>query len=232
MPELPRAVMIFAAGFGTRMGAAGRLRPKPLFELAGRSLLAHALAEARAIAPERIVVNAHYRAEMIAAHLHGEAGVTVAHEYPRVLETGGGLRAARGLLPAGPVATLNPDGLWRGPAPLPLLGAAWRPREMGALLLLVPPGAAHGHRGAGDFSIDTSGRLGRGGPLVYTGAQIIDPAAVEGFGPGPFSLNLAWDALAARGRLYGAVYPGAWADTGHPAGLAAAAALLEAGPDD
>ena len=83
MPERPRAVMIFAAGFGKRMGAAGRLRPKPLFELAGRSLLSRALAEARAIEPERIVVNAHYRAEMIVAHLHGEAGVTVAHEYPR-----------------------------------------------------------------------------------------------------------------------------------------------------
>ncbi len=51
MRKAPEAVMLFAAGFGTRMGALTRDRPKPLIEVAGRPLIDHALALAEAIAP-------------------------------------------------------------------------------------------------------------------------------------------------------------------------------------
>ena len=39
----PQAVMIFAAGLGTRMGELTRDRPKPLIEVAERPLIDHAL---------------------------------------------------------------------------------------------------------------------------------------------------------------------------------------------
>ena len=67
---MPHAVMLFAAGFGTRMGALTADRPKPLIEVAGKPLLDHAL-ELMAGLPTR-VVNAHYRAEQVAAHLRRE----------------------------------------------------------------------------------------------------------------------------------------------------------------
>jgi len=47
------AVLILAAGMGTRMCSA---RPKVMHEIAGRSMIDHVLAAARALAPERIVV--------------------------------------------------------------------------------------------------------------------------------------------------------------------------------
>jgi MurNAc alpha-1-phosphate uridylyltransferase len=225
--------MVFAAGFGTRMGALTAERPKPLIPVAGRPLIDRALALAEGQGVARIVVNAHYRAGQVAAHLAGRPGVTVRIEAPAILDTGGGLHAARGDLGPGPVFTLNADAVFTGPNPLATLRAAWDPARMDALLLLVPPARARGRAGRGDFSHDAAGRIARGGALVYTGAQIVrperlDPIAAE-LGPA-FSLNRLWDALIAEGRAFGALHPGGWADVGHPAGIAAAEALLsEAG---
>lgn len=225
----PRAVMIFAAGLGTRMGALTRDRPKPLIPVAGRPLIDHALAIARGVAPERIVVNAHAHAGMLAAHLAGAADVALAHE-PDLLETGGGLKAALPQLGPGPVFTLNADMVWRGPNPLAALAAGWRP-GMGALLALIPRAAAQGHAGAGDFVLRPDGRLVRRdaaaeAPFVYAGAQILDGAALAGCAPGKFSLNLVWDALGAEGRLFGQVWRGGWVDVGRPEGIALAEAEL------
>jgi MurNAc alpha-1-phosphate uridylyltransferase len=224
----PRAVMIFAAGMGTRMGELTRRRPKPLIEVAGRPLIDHALEIARGVNPGRIVVNSHAHAAMLEAHLAG-AGVTLAHE-PELLETGGGLLAALPLLGPGPVFTLNADMVWRGPNPLAALAGAWRP-GMGGLLALIPRAAAQGHAGAGDFTLGADGRIARRGaaaeaPFVYAGAQILDGAALAGFAPGKFSLNLVWDALLAEGRLSGLVWRGGWVDVGRPEGIALAEAEL------
>ena len=231
MPERPEALMIFAAGRGTRMGALTRTRPKPLIRVAGRALIDHALAQAEGASVTRRVVNCHYLADRIAAHLAARANdppgtppVAISHE-PVLLDTGGGLRAALPLLGAGPVFTLNSDAVWAGPNPLAALRAGWHDRAE-ALLLLVPPERAHARRAGGDFTLGPDGRLKRGGDLVYTGAQIIRTGALaEPEGP-VFSLNAVWDAMARRGTLRGLVHDGAWCDVGHPGGIRAAEALL------
>ena len=128
--------MLFAAGFGTRMGELTRSRPKPLIPVAGRALLDHALDLAAGAGLSRQVVNAHYLAEQVVAHLDGR-GIPVAVETPEILDTGGGLRAALPLLGPGPVFTLNTDAVWTGPNPLVTLAGAWDPARMDALLLLM-----------------------------------------------------------------------------------------------
>ena len=47
--------MLFAAGFGTRMGDLTKSLPKPMIEVAGAPLIDHALDLAQAVNPERIV---------------------------------------------------------------------------------------------------------------------------------------------------------------------------------
>jgi MurNAc alpha-1-phosphate uridylyltransferase len=69
--------------------------------------------------------------------------------------------------------------------------------------------------------------LTRGGPLVYTGAQILDTSVLHEIDDTVFSLNECWDILAARGELHGVVYPGRWCDVGTPEALAHAQRLLE-----
>ena len=226
----PAAVMIFAAGLGTRMGALTRDRPKPLIEVAGRPLIDHALALVRDAGIPRIVVNTPAHAESLRAHLARVAPHALVSHEPERLETGGGLKAALSLLGEGPVFTLNADMVWRGPNALRLLAAAWTP-DIGALVALVPRGAAIGHAGPGDFFRAADGSLTRRDGLpsadyVYAGAQIIDPDPVAAFPERVFSLNAIWDGLIPAGRLRGAVYPGGWVDVGCPEGIALAEAGL------
>lgn len=226
MTDQPIAVMLFAAGFGTRMGELTKERPKPLIEVAGKPLIDHALALARAVGPSRIVANLHYRADQLARHL-APRGVALSHEQPDILDTGGGLRAALPLLGPGPVFTMNTDAIWVGPNPLALLRAAWDPARMDALLMCVPAGRATGHSGPGDFTADDSGRIRRGPGLVYGGVQIVKPEGLHDFPQPAFSLNLLWNRMQAAGRLHALSYPGGWCDVGHPGGIALAEAMLK-----
>lgn len=62
----PAAVVIMAAGQGTRMKSA---TPKVLHEIGGRSLVGHAVVTARALAPEHLVVVVGTGRELVEAHL-------------------------------------------------------------------------------------------------------------------------------------------------------------------
>ncbi|MET9495021.1 bifunctional UDP-N-acetylglucosamine diphosphorylase/glucosamine-1-phosphate N-acetyltransferase GlmU [Streptomyces sp. NPDC006552] len=62
----PAAVVVLAAGEGTRMKSA---TPKVLHELCGRSLVGHVLAASRELDPEQLVVVVGHEREKVAAHL-------------------------------------------------------------------------------------------------------------------------------------------------------------------
>ncbi len=224
--------MLFAAGRGTRMRDLTANRPKALVEVAGRTLIDHALDQATAYAGGtgvgRIVVNTHYRADQLAAHLAARP-VTLTHE-PELLETGGGLRAALPLLGPGPVFTLNADAIYSGLNVFDTLATHWQPERMRALLLLVRREDAIGYTRPGDFFLD-DGRLRRRAaaptaPLVYASAQIIDPSGLAEIPQIAFSLNLYWDRLIAEGTAFGIEYPGRWADLGQPESIPLAEAML------
>jgi N-acetyl-alpha-D-muramate 1-phosphate uridylyltransferase len=234
MPAYPFPLMIFAAGFGTRMGALTADQPKPLIPVAGQPLIDHALDVANAAGVPRTVVNTHYRADQMAAHLSGR-GVMISHEPGQILETGGGLKAALPLLGDGPVAILNSDGIWTGPNPLLQLAAAWDSTRMEALLLLLPLEKTLAHGPKGDFRLDAEGHLSRGAggeDHVYIGAQIINPARVAATSDSVFSLNLSWTQMIAAGTAYGLIHDGAWCDVGRPEGIAEAERLLHSAQDD
>lgn len=229
MRHPPFALMLFAAGFGTRMGRLTAACPKPLLRVAGRALIDHALALADQAGVGRKVVNLHYLPDQLAAHLSPRRDVALAWERDEILETGGGLRAALPLLGPGPVFTLNSDAVWTGANPLARLRAAWDGARMDALLLLAPTERALGHSGSGDFVLDAAGRISRANGalgLVYLGAQIIRTDGLAAIPDRVFSLNLLWDRLIAEGRAFGVVHDGGWCDVGHPENIALAEALL------
>ncbi|HEX6377353.1 MAG TPA: nucleotidyltransferase family protein [Allosphingosinicella sp.] len=228
--KVPKTAMVLAAGLGKRMRPLTATRPKPLVEVAGRSLLDHCFDRLRAAGVEKAVVNVHYLADALEAHLDNRVEgieIAVSDERDQLLETGGGLARALPLIDADPFLVVNSDNLWvDGPVDsLRLLAAHWDEARMDALLLLVPLARAHCHKGQGDFHMSAGGALRRrkaGGvaPFVFTGVQMVSKRLLEGDLPGgPFSTNLLWDRAIARGRLFGAVHEGLWFDVGAPANI-------------
>ena len=69
-PSRPAAVVILAAGEGTRMKSAV---PKVLHPLCGRSMLGHALAATRELSPQRLVVVVGHGRDEVTAHIAAEA---------------------------------------------------------------------------------------------------------------------------------------------------------------
>ena len=210
--------MIFAAGLGTRMKHLVHDRPKPLLKVGGRTLIDHAISLTDDILPIKTVVNVHFKKEMLASHLFGQP-VSVLPEWPDVLETGGGLKAALPHLGSNPVMTLNSDVVWLGENPLVALQHRWNPKIMDALLMCVRIDNTVGYLGQGDFALAKDGRLQRKGDLVYSGVQIIKTDLFAEIKERAFSLNKIWDIMLRNNTVFGMLYNGKWCDVGTPEGV-------------
>lgn len=235
--SVPTTAMVMAAGLGTRMRPLTVTRPKPLVGIAGTTLIDHVLDHLRAAGVKRAVVNVHYLADAMEAHLRrvaGELEVVVSDERGRLMETGGGLAQALPLLGDEPFLCVNSDNYWLdGPVDaIRLLASRWDDAIMDALLLMVPLARAHHHTGQGDFHLAPDGRItsrrrpGRVAPMVWTGIQILHPRLIADWPEGPFSTNLFWTRAIAAGRAYGQVHQGLWFDVGTPAAIGRTEAML------
>lgn len=237
--SVPATAMVMAAGLGKRMRPLTATRPKPLIEVAGRALIDHVLDRLKAAGVGKAVINVHYLAGALQAHLKNRTEgieIIVSDERKQLLETGGGLKHALPLIDADPFLVVNSDNLWiDGPVDaLRLLASAWDEARMDALLLLVPHARANCHHGRGDFHMSSAGALRRRrsngvAPFVYTGIQMVSKRLFDGDLPdGPFSTNILWDRAIAAGRCFGAVHQGLWFDIGRPENIAMTEAILEA----
>ena len=234
--EVPPVAMVMAAGLGKRMRPLTASKPKPLVKVAGKALLDHVLDRLRTAGVRKIVVNVHYLADALEAHLASRADgleVAVSDERKLLLETGGGLVRAQSMIECDPFLAINSDNLWvDGPADtLKLLASHWDGARMDALLLLVPHARAFNHNGLGDFHMDRVGRIRRRGrsrvaPFVYTGIQIVSKALLRDAPEGAFSTNILWDRAIAEGRCFGAVHQGLWFDVGSPPAIPATEQVL------
>jgi len=234
--RLTRA-MVLAAGLGQRMRPLTEHTAKPLLRLQGRTLLDHALDRLEGVGMERVVVNAHWHADQVAAALAARLRpVAALQREATLLETGGGVRLALPLLGPGPFAVLNGDSVWLdGPTPaLTRLAAAFDPERMDALLLLVRSAQVAAEVGRGDFLLDPLGRARRPkeremAPYVFAGVQILAPGPFAAMPEGPFSLNRVYDSANGAGRLFGLVHDGVWFHLSTPADLAAAEESMQSG---
>ncbi len=225
---MPKVAMVLAAGEGRRLRPLTETRPKPLVAVNGRAIIDHILDRLAEAGVSRVLVNACYRREMIAAHLAGRRGVEVVLE-DSPLDTGGSVAAVLGRLGEDPFFVINGDSLWLNGrrAALARLAEAFDPARMDGMLLLSTARSAVGFPDPGDFMLDPDGRVQRRRehqvvPFAYMGVQIASPALFAGAPAGAFSTNLLWDRAIAGERLFGLIHEGLWYHISTPADLAAA----------
>ena len=187
--------MVLAAGLGTRMRPLTNDRPKALVEVGGRALIDHVLDRLAQAGVQKAVVNVHWFADRLEAHLADRAAprITISDERAELLETGGGLKKARPLLGDDPVFVANIDSVWidRGEA-LAELARLWDPSRMDAALLLARREGSIGFEGDGDFFRAEDGRLTFRGdassaPFAYMGVHITRPDYADAGPDGPAS---------------------------------------------
>jgi MurNAc alpha-1-phosphate uridylyltransferase len=216
--------MVLAAGLGKRMRPLTDTLPKPLVEVAGRSLLDRVFDRLIAAGVTRIVVNLHHHRSVLEAHLAKRRDVEIVQSpEDELLETGGGVLNALPLLGESPFFCVNADVLWfDGATPaLKRLAAAWAARTPETLLLMTPAATARGYDGPGDYFMDPLGKARRRignevAPFVYAGVQILKAANFAGLAPGRFSLNRVYDAAQEADGLYGVAHDGLWFHVGTP----------------
>jgi len=235
----PKTAMVLAAGLGTRMRPLTDDRPKALVEVAGRALIDHVLDRLAEAGVERAVVNVHWFADRLEAHLAARGrGPTIAisDEREALLETGGGLKKARPLLGDDPVFVANIDSIWTDGVDsagwADELVRLWDPAKMDACLLLARREGSIGFEGDGDFFLAEDGRLTFRGtaasaPFAYMGVHITRADYADGGPEGAFSLSPLWRVSAAAGRLCGCVLDGDWMHVGDPRARDEAEAKLE-----
>ncbi len=215
--------MVLAAGFGKRMRPLTDALPKPLVRLKGKPLIDHVLDRLADGGITRAVVNVHYLADQIEAHLASRTrpAITVSDERDALLDTGGGVVRALPLLGDAPFLVHNSDSVWvEGVSSnIARLIDTFDPARMDSLMLLASGAASLGYDGHGDFAMAPDGLLTRPGerrqtPFVFAGVSIAHPRLFEDAPAGAFSLNVLWDRAIARGRLYGLRLDGTWMHVG------------------
>ncbi len=217
--------MIMAAGLGLRMKPLTNDRPKPLVDVAGRTLLDHAIDRFVAAGIRMIVVNVHYKAEMVidALKKRTDVEIRIQDEREKLLNTGGALKRALPNFEGQPFLTYNSDSIWLEGmgSNVERLMRRWNDAEMDCLMLLAPTFNSIGYDDPGDFTMDANGRLARRqaqrvSPFAWPGVQIIHPRLVEKGSGEVFSTNQLWDIAIESGRLYGIRLDGKWMHIGTP----------------
>jgi MurNAc alpha-1-phosphate uridylyltransferase len=208
-PPVPKTAMVFAAGLGMRMRPITDSLPKPLVEVHGRALIDYCLDRLAENGVERAIVNVHWLADQIEAHLAKRRApkVVISDERSKLLDQGGGIEGPR--------------------SNIARLARSFDPETMDILLLVAAGAGAVGVDWPGDFVMTHEGRLEpreprHVAPFVYTGVGIVKPQLFASETAEVFRLAPFFHAAAASGRLYGVRLDGLWVHVGRPESIAEA----------
>jgi len=222
--------MILAAGFGTRLRPLTDHTPKPLLEVGGRPMIAYPLLLLRSAGITETLINLHHLGEQVRSTLGDGRGygvrITYSEENP-ILDTGGAIKKAEGVLGGDTFVILNADTIVD--LDLGAMLAFHRERGgIGTMLLRRDPEVSR----YGAIEVDATDRIRRFlgfpsqvdqplEPLMYGGVWILEPRVFDYMEPGIFSITkqTAPALLRAGEPLYGYRYSGYWRVLDTPDGL-------------
>jgi mannose-1-phosphate guanylyltransferase len=224
--------MVLAAGFGTRLRPLSDWRAKALVPVGDRPALAHVLDKLNAAGAERIVVNAHHRADDVRAFVRTRGEAVSVSEEAELLGTAGGLARAAALLGAGEVLVWNAD-IVADVDLRALVAESARPGAEATLAVRARPA------GQGSVGVDARGHIvrlreerfapeARGGDFI--GVSVVGPALRARLPERGCLVGDVWlPALRSGATLRAIVHRASWQDIGTLGGyLAANLAWLDA----
>ena len=234
--SIPKTAMVFAAGLGARMRPITDTTPKPLVKVGSRTLIDHCLDRLAANGVERAIVNVHWLADQIEAHLADRKSpkVLISDEREKLLDQGGAIKRVLPAIGRDPFLLCNTDSFWiEGPrSNVARLAEAFDAGAMDFLLLLAASATAVGVDWPGDFTMSPNGRLAprearHVAPFVYTGVGIAKPELFENETAEVLRLAPFFHAAADRGRLFGLRLDGLWLHVGRPETIAEAERAID-----
>ena len=106
--------MVLAAGLGKRLRPVTDTLPKPLVKIGGKPMIDWGLDSLEEAGVRKAVVNVHYLADQVEAHLKGRTRphIVFSDERETLLESGGGIIKALPLLGDKPFFLINSDTFW------------------------------------------------------------------------------------------------------------------------
>jgi MurNAc alpha-1-phosphate uridylyltransferase len=235
-PPVPKTAMVFAAGLGVRMRPITEALPKPLVKVGGRALIDHCLDRLAENGVERAIVNVHWLADQVEAHLAQRRSpkIVISDERSKLLDQGGAIKRAAARIGGDPFLICNTDAFWiEGPRPnLKRLAEAFEPKTMDILLLVAASAGAVGVDWPGDFTMSCEGALApreprEVAPFVYAGVGIIKRELFESERAEVFRLAPFFHAAAGKGRLFGVRLDGLWVHVGRPETIAEAERAID-----
>jgi N-acetyl-alpha-D-muramate 1-phosphate uridylyltransferase len=208
--------IILAAGLGARMRPLSNDIPKPMVQIHGKPIIQYAIEALQNHGVTTIVVNTHYKAEVLEQYLKQFPNIIISHE-PVLLDTGGGIKQALTYLDTTqPVFVLAGDSILID-APeittLKQLENAWYEQDADLLLSLQPLATMHLTKGVGDYTIKNNNPIrtpDHTGNYMWNSARILQPSIFENTPDTPFSFLKIMDATQNKNRLSASIHNGLW----------------------
>ncbi|MEJ2096327.1 MAG: sugar phosphate nucleotidyltransferase [Deltaproteobacteria bacterium] len=216
--------MVLAAGFGTRLLPYSRHTPKPLFTIAGETLLDRVLKKLQHAGADAVMVNAHHLHTQITDFIKARQYRMPVHPVvePEILGTGGAIKNVADFWDDEPFIVVNSDILFDFD-----LAAVYRfhqsHRKPVTLVLWNDPafnqvwmdenGCISG------FGLQNRGKGTKGGPLTFTGIHVLDPEILRWIPTGKtVSIIDVYRDFLRQGKCLKAFLPqnGFWQDIGTP----------------
>ena len=207
-----KSAIILAAGFGKRMRHLTHEVPKPLINFKGKPLIQYSIDFLESLNVQEIVINVHYKSDQIKEFVRSlnNSKIKISDESSEILDTGGGVKKAMGLINGTNSIVINSDVLWNEEqaSSLKEMDSMFVQNSCDSLLCLSPLKNTKGYKGEGDFVFLNNNKIRRyqnndQSPFVYCGAQIISIDSFIDFEEDIFSINKIWNRSISNDRLMG-----------------------------
>ena len=203
--------MLLAAGLGVRLRPLTNRLPKPLLRAGKATLIEHQLNRLKAAGVHEVVINLHYLGHLIEEQIGdgSDWGLNIQYSRePKLLETGGGIKAALEFLGDEPFAVISSDTYIE--MDYNNLSTTLPENSLGCLVMVPNPI----HHPEGDFGLQEGNLCHEGAKMTYSGIGVLSPQLLQNVESEVFTLRRVFGAAIDAQRLNGLAFHGYWCDVG------------------